>query len=228
MTSSMTQLSCVRGAATLTTVLTLLLAAAPAHADAGASTNAQSRCQIKNATFKAPGGDTYSGGGMSGEERTYVCAYAGGRAVEIGKAGNPEASSEGGVGPAVQRLTFAGETAGVVYTDEEGARELRVIDLTSGRTQFSYSLGGGSPGIPGEVSETGQAEVGTIVVASDGSVAWTEQAAERHGYEVVEHSRGATTVLDDTLSTAAHSLTLSGSTLHWRSYGGVLHSATLD
>ena len=35
-------------------------------------------------------------------------------------------------------------------------------------------------------------------------------------------------VLDHTLGTAAHSLTLSGSTLHWRSYGGAQHSATLD
>ena len=45
---------------------------------------------------------------------------------------------------------------------------------------------------------------------------------------MIEHSRDGTTVLDDTLSTAAHSLMLSGSTLHWRSYGGTRHSATLD
>jgi hypothetical protein len=228
MTSSMTLTFSARDAATLTTVLTLLAAATPAHAGTGASASAQARCQTKNATFKAPGGDAYSGGGMSGVERTYICAYAGGRAVEIGKAGNPEASSEGGEGPAVQRLAFAGETAGVAYTDEEGARELQVVDLTNGHTQFSYSLGGGSSGIPGEVSETGQAEVGAIVVASDGSVAWTEQAAGKRGYEVIEHGRNGTAVLDDTMSTAAHSLTLSGSTLHWRSYGGAQHSATLD
>lgn len=227
MTSSMTQTFSTRGIAIFTILLGLLVAS-PADAGAGPSANAQSRCETKNAIFKAPGGDAYSDGGMSGEERTYVCAYAGGRTVEIGKAGNPEASSGGGVGPAVQRLAFAGETAGVAYTDEEGTRELRVIDLTSGHTQFSYSLGGDSPGIPGEVSETGQAEVGAIVVASDGSVAWTEQAAGRHGYEVVEHGPDGTETLDDTLSTAAHSLTLSGSTLHWRSYGGALHSATLD
>jgi hypothetical protein len=228
MTSSMTQTSSARGAAILTTALTLVLVATPARASAGGAANAQSRCQTKNAVFKALGGDAYSGGGMSGVERTYICAYAGGRAVEIGKAGNPEASSEGGEGPAVQRLAFAGETAGVAYTDEEGASELQVVDLTSGHTQFSYSLGGGSSGIPGEVSEVGQAEVGAIVVASDGSVAWTEQAAGKHGYRVIEHGRDGTEVLDDTLSAAAHSLTLSGSTLHWRSYGGVPHSATLD
>jgi hypothetical protein len=227
MTSPLPQTFSMRGVIALTTVLGLLVAT-PAHAGTSAPASAQSRCQTKNATFKAPGGDAYSDGGMSGEERTYICAYAGGRAVEIGKAGNPEASSGGGVGPAVQRLAFAGETAGVVYTDEEGTRELRVVDLASGHTQFSYSLGGGSSGIPGEVSETGQAEVGTIVVASDGSVAWTEQAARKHGYQVIEHGRDGTEVLDDTLSTAAHSLTLSGSTLHWRSYGGTRHSATLD
>ena len=228
MTSSMTLTFSARDAAILATVLTLLAAASPAHAGTIPSASAQARCQTKNATFKAPGGDAYSGGGMSGVERTYICAYAGGRAVEIGKAGNPEASSEGGEGPAVQRLAFAGETAGVAYTDEEGARELQVVDLTSGHTQFSYSLGGDSSGIPGEVSETGQAEVGAIVVASDGSVAWTEQAAGKHGYEVIEHGRNGTAVLDDTLSTAAHSLALSGSTLHWRSYGGAQHSARLD
>jgi len=227
MTSSMTQTFSVRDAAMLTTVLALSVAT-PAHALTGGPANAKSRCQIKNASFKAPGGDAYSGGGRSGEERTYICAYAGGRAIEIGKPGNPEASSEGGVGPDVQSLTFAGETAGVVYTDEEGARELRVLDLASGHTQFSYSLGGGSSGIPGEVSETGRAEVGAIVVASDGSVAWTEQAAGKHGYQVIEHGRDGTEVLDDTLSTVAHSLTLSGSTLYWRSYGGARHSATLD
>jgi hypothetical protein len=44
---------------------------------------------------------------------------------------------------------------------------------------------------------------------------------------VIEHDQGGTEVLDDTLSTAAHSLTLSGSTLHWRSYGGALHNAML-
>ena len=45
---------------------------------------------------------------------------------------------------------------------------------------------------------------------------------------MIEHGRDGTEVLDDTLSAAAHSLTLSGSTLHWRSYGGVPHSATFD
>lgn len=216
--------------ATVIAVSTGLVLVLLRAAQADASSRARSGCRSRSdVVFKVPGGNASASGGMSGEEHTYICAYAGGRSVEIGKAGNPIASSEGGEGPSVQSLAFAGEIAGVAYTDEEGARELQVIDLTSGRTQFSFSLGGGSEsGVPGEVSEAGQEKVGAVVVKSDGSVAWTEKGPEPGGYEVLEHDRVGTVVLDDEMSTAARSLTLTGSTLRWRWYDGKSHSARLD
>lgn len=45
---------------------------------------------------------------FSGREHTFICASAGGVAVEIEQPGNEMASSGGGMGPLVQHLVFAG------------------------------------------------------------------------------------------------------------------------
>jgi hypothetical protein len=213
-------------AAVILTVVPILLGAAVADADEATATS--SRCERGHAMLAAPGGDAYSGGGMSGVEHTYICAYATGKGVEIGKAGDPEASSEGGEGPTVQRLAFAGGFAGVVYTDEDGKRELQVVDLANGRVRFAHGLGGGdTSGIPGEYSEAGQKQVGAIVLERDGSVAWTEQETRKRGYDVLAHDRDGTATLDGTMRTVGGSLTLTGSTLHWRWHDGASHSAPL-
>jgi hypothetical protein len=213
------------GIASSALAATVVLAMAAAAARASPAPN--ERCEPQLAMLKVPGGDAYQQGGMSGMERTYVCSYATGHSVEVGEPGNPEASSEGGVGPAVMRLTFAGAMAGVVFTDEDGARELQVIDMADARVRFSYRLGGGSSG-PSGYSEAGQQDVGAIVLKADGSVAWTEKGAGRGGYDVLAHDRRGTAVLDAQASTAARSLTLQGSTLRWRWYDGARHSALLD
>jgi hypothetical protein len=212
------------GVASSALAATVVLATAAGAATASPTTN--ERCEPQLAMLKVPGGDAYQEGGMSGMERTYICSYATGRSVEVGEPGNPEASSDGGLGPVAMRLTFAGAMAGVVFTDEDGARELQVIDLTDGRVRFSYRLGGG--GEPGGYSEAGQQDVGAIVLKADGSVAWTEKGGGRDGYDVLEHDRRGTAVLDDQASTAARSLTLQGSTLRWRWYDGARHTALLD
>lgn len=209
--------------AALSAVALLLSLAAPSLA--GASARVASGCKSKS-TFRVPGGGSFSAGGESGEEHTYICANAGGRTVEIGEAGNPEASSEGGEGPNVQRLAIAGEIAGVAYFNENGSGELQVFDLRSGRARFTRKLGGGGGTVQGGEPVQGHS-VGAIVVRRDASAAWTEQQTGG-GYEVIEHDAHGTTVLDDTRTTRPYSLKLNGSTLHWLEHGGEARTATLD
>jgi hypothetical protein len=175
---------------------------------------------------KVPGGEWYMSGGFSGSEHTYICSTTGGRTVEIGQPGNEQASSDGGLGPLVQHLVFAGLTAAVVYENETGSRGLDVVALSSGRVRFHRSLGGGKVKQPGEHSSVGSHAVGAIVVRPDGSVAWTEQTGGEH-YDVLRHEGRRTVVLDRDGQTRPTSLTLKGTRLRWVERDGKQRTAVL-
>lgn len=207
-------------------VLALAVAALVGPPGAAAAT-APDGCQpgSEAAVVKVPGGEWYVSGGFSGREHTYVCADAGGVALEIGRPGNELASSGGGLGPTVEHLVFAGLTAAVVYENETGSRGLDMLDLATGRVRFHRGLGGGKVSVPGEHSSTGSHAVGAIVVKRDGSVAWTEQVSGNR-YQVLEHET-RTTVLDRGGQVRPKSLTLTGSRLSWLERSGRKRTATL-
>ncbi|HXB66252.1 MAG TPA: hypothetical protein VNV42_15385 [Solirubrobacteraceae bacterium] len=175
---------------------------------------------------KVRGGEWYLSGGFSGSEHAYICSTAGGRTVEIGQPGNEQASSDGGLGPLVRHLVFAGLTAAVAYENETGSRGLDVVDLSSGRVRLHRGLGGGKVTQPGEHSNVGSHAVGAIVVKPDGSVAWTEQARGEH-YDVLKHEGRRTVVLDRTGQTRPKSLTLTGARLRWVESDGRRRTAVL-
>ncbi len=214
----------IRARVALAVALTLMLAVvlgAPAGAAASTGCEPSSEALVT----KVNGGEWYRFGGFSGQERTYICAAAGGIAVEIGQPGNEMASSEGGLGPTVQHLVFAGLTAAVVYENETGSRGLDVVYLKSGQVHFHRGLGGEKVTVPGEYSSAGSHGVGAIVVNPKGSVAWTEQISGNR-YRVLEHEV-RTKVLDGSGQVRPSSLTLTGSKLAWRERNGEKRMARL-
>lgn len=198
-----------------------LAALAPPAIASAAGCNPGSEASVT----KVPGGAWYMTGGFSGQEHTFICASAGGVAVEIGQPGNEMASSGGGLGPLVRHLVFAGLTAAVVYENETGSRGLDVVNLATGRVHFHRGLGGGKVKFVGEHSSVGAHSVGSIVVKADGSVAWTEQTTGSH-YDVLKHET-RTVVLDRGGQARPTSLTLAGKTLRWREQSGSQRTAML-
>ena len=131
-------------------------------------------------------------------------------------------------GPIVAFEEFATSNlpAGISRDDQVVVRDLR-----SGR--FLHDLPTGTPAAPPENGDVGVGEIQSLVVKSDGAVAWIVQALETVGgqlisnYQVHTVDASGSRVVVSGREIDPSSLALAGSTLYW-TQGGKPFSATLN
>jgi hypothetical protein len=187
-------------------VVTLLMtsSAAGARVRPAKDTNCPSG---KHALVADAQAEVYETGGGA-EREIFACAYAGGRTYALGP--KPEGTPEGGGGVAPDTVTLTG--AVVAYEKfgvrTEGPSYWRVIvrNLRSGRVLHRLPSMGGF--------------VWSLVVKSDGSVAWiVNTRGQPLEYSVVSAGKTGIRTLASGLDVAPSSLALAGSTLYWTQDG---------
>jgi hypothetical protein len=168
------------------------------------------------------GGAIYEAKNRHGVGHLYVCAFAGGKIFDLGEG----YSADTGWGLVV----FAGHATAVELTFRENPSYLVVVDLQTGKRLLNRNLHGS------EGPSASGATIGRIVLKRDGAAAWTEEYMKTiegaflgtSTYDVIEHDRHGTKVLDDTHTTKPRSLNLTGSTLRWTDGTAEGHTATLN
>jgi hypothetical protein len=219
------------------TVLALLLAGGPASAARGHKM--PTRCppghsHLITADTQAQVYLRPEGSGPPGDfqpEEIFGCAYGAKRLYALG--GPPGFSSQGG--GELTHYTLAGvvlayESFGLTDFPGPGLperqRHVVVTNLRTGRMLQRVPTGTSSP------SSVGVGPVVTLVVKSDGAVAWiagNTKEADEHAtsYEVHAVDRTGNRLLASGAEIDPHSLALAGSTLYW-TQGGKPASAVLN
>ena len=151
--------------------------------------------------------------------KVYGCAYRHKRSYGLGL----PFSASGTAGGGVDEETLAG--AVVAYQESAASASLPgggrwvivVRDLRTGRVLHEVPTG--TPSVP-EPSRIGVGAVESVVVRSDGAVAWIVENLKRSTetspyYEVHELDKAGATVLASGIDIEPRSLALAGSTLYW-------------
>ncbi len=149
-------------------------------------------------------------------EKVFLCSSSGAKRFAF-----PEGPLGNGYSFLFTGLTFTGDQAAALAFEWGSTRtpELWVIDLATDKRIYNKAL-------PSDAASFETLEVGKIVLRREGSVAWTELSYSG-SCEVVEHTKSATKVLDNTHKTEPNSLKLVGSTLSWSEQDGEVRTATL-
>jgi hypothetical protein len=166
----------------------------------------------------------------------YGCVYGRHRPIFLG--GLPDPSSQGDEG--IQHATLAGSMAAYEeffiggYGSERAERRVVVRDLRSGRVL--HRVPNGTPPTP-EPGGVGIGNVVSLVVKSDGAVAWiagdgevvspSNPSVKVSAYQVEAVDASGNRLLASGAEIDPHSLRLAGSTLYWTQEGKTM-SATLD
>ncbi|HEV7163121.1 MAG TPA: hypothetical protein VGN25_07705 [Solirubrobacteraceae bacterium] len=146
-------------------------------------------------------GEVYEAEGRFGPER-FACAYSNGRASALGP--KPEYTPSGGGG--VEKETLGGSVIAyekfVVVSEGHSDWMVIVLDLRTGRVLHRVASMGGF--------------VQSLVVRSDGSVAWiVDEGGKPEESKVVSVDKTGTHTLAAGVGIAPMSLALAGSTLYW-------------
>jgi hypothetical protein len=159
------------------------------------------------------------------------CAYGSSRLVTLGEVAGRCSSS--GCAPSIRGLTLAGTIVAFEYSfgsepeNAEGQSEwiVMVRDLRTGRLLHRVATGTRSPPKSGFV---GVGPTTTIVVKSNGSVAWIVDTGREQGrYEVHAADPSGSRLLAADSDIGPLSLALADSTLYW-TLGGKPYSATVN
>jgi hypothetical protein len=158
--------------------------------------------------------------------QVYGCAYGRGRQYDLGEAGEGDISPERGWGLVYE--TLAGTVVAYEQWEESESpifhRRVVVIvrNLRTGQTLKTLPTGKSS-----DPHSVGSGYVRSLVVKTNGSVAWIVQGPMRGTYEVHAVDKDGSRVLASGPGIAEESLALVGSALYW-TQDGKPFSATLN
>lgn len=204
-------------------VLTLLLVA-PSAAGAHVRPGKHASCPaVKHALVGDAQAEVYEAVG-SVEREMFACAYASGHAYPLGPKPEPGTPSGGG---GVEKVTLSGSVVGyeefVIRTEVSSRWTVIVRNLRTGRVVHNVPSG------PSNSSdEVGEGFVTSLVLKSDGAVAWIVAGGlARDGNQVHIVDASGSRIVASGTDVEQSSLALAGSTLYW-TQGGKPETAVLN